>query len=204
MLTTSRPPVIVAHHKPFHSGLSRGQSSVKLHTVSQASKLAQVSAGTVRSLTGGKYGSIYAGLWSEDATPGPGGTRLLRDSDIVMLRYIRSQTERGRAHEAIAADIRAGALVDVQLPEEAEEEPEPPEPTPGGEPDPAQGGAMVLYSWGRLLQSQLAAAQERETDMTERLIDAERRAAAAESRAAALADQLTERRRSWWDRLRNR
>lgn len=199
-------PRYSCHHKPFTNGLSRGQSSVKLHTVSQASKLAQVSPGTVRSLTGGKYAAAYVGLWSPDATPGPGGTRLLRDADLAMLRYIRSQTERGRSHAEIAADIRAGALVDV-LPEETAQEEDaapPPDPMPGGEPDPAQGGAMVLYSWGRLLQTQLAAAQERETDMTERLIDAERRAAAAESRAAALADQLAERRRSWWDKLRNR
>ncbi len=60
---------------------------------------------------------------------------------------------------------------------------------------------MVLYSWGRLLQSQLANSQERETELTERLIDAERRAAAAESRAQALADQLAERPRGFLARL---
>ena len=119
-----------------------------------------------------------------------------------MIRYIRSQTERGRTHEAIAADIRAGVLEDLAQAEE--DQPAPQEPTPGGENEPTQGGAMVLYSWGRMLQSQLAESHERETDLTERLIDAKRRAAAADARAQALADQLTERQRSWWARLLGR
>lgn len=178
---------------------------MKLYTVSQASKVTGISPAAIRTLNGGgRYAAAYAGLWSPEATPGPGETRLLRDSDLVMLRYIRSQTERGRSHEAIAADIRAGALVDV-LPGEAEEEPQEPappaEPAPGGEEEPNQGAAMVLYSWGRLLQTQLADSQIRETDLTDRLIDAERRAAAAESRAQVLEAELADRRRSWVARL---
>ncbi len=163
-----------------------------LYSTGEAARAAAISPGTVRNLVTGMFAVYYAGLWSPGATPGKGAPRVFTEEDITLLRYIRSQTERGRSHESIAADIRAGALEDLAQPEE--------EPPPG-EAEPTQGGAMVLYSWGRLLQSQLAESHERETDLTERLIDAERRAAAAESRAQALADQLAERPRGFLARL---
>jgi len=168
-----------------------------LYTTSQAAKAVGISLATIRNLTTGRYASAYVGLFSSGATPGTGTGRVMTESDIAILRYIRGETLKGRLHEAIAADIRAGALEDAQAEEDRRE---PQEPTPGGEAEP-QSGAMVLYSWGRLLQSQLAESHERETDLTERLIDAERRAAAAESRAQALADHLAERQRGFLARL---
>ena len=173
------------------------------YTSSQAAKAAKVSSATVRSLTGGKYRAEYAGLWSSGATPGDGSARLLTEADITLLRYISVQTERGRSHAAIAADIRAGALNDISLPEPEEDEPEPPPPAP----PPDQSRAMLDPTAAAMLaamRDEFTAAHARNAELQTALIDAERRAAAADARAQVLEAELADRRRSWLSRLLGR
>jgi len=179
--------------------------SETLYASSQAARLAGISGGSLRNYTqGGRFGRLYAPYLSAGAAPAPGQPRQFTGEDIAVLRYVRSRTAQGAAHETIAAELAAGALetFDWQPPEEsaaqvraarqAGQEEEEGQGVDGGR----QPAALAIMA--QTLTAELAAAHAREQAVWDRLVAAEARAARAEGELEAVKAAQA---RPWYRRL---
>ena len=180
--------------------------SETLYPSGQAARLAGISGGSLRNYCqGGRFGRFYAAYLSAGAAPAPGQPREFTASDIAVLRFVRSRTAQGAAHETIAAELAAGALetFDWQPPAEsaaqvraarqagqAEEEAQ-------GVDGGRQPAALAIMA--QTVTAELAATRQREQTLWERIVEAETRAARAEGELAAL--KAAQDRPGFWRRL---
>jgi len=172
-----------------------------LYSSSQAAKAAGISPGSLRNYCqGGRFGKFYAPYLSAGAAPAPGQPRQFTAADVAVLRYVRSRTAQGAAHETIAGELAAGALdsFNWQPPEEsaaqvrearaAQEEAQDVDGwgLPKGPPEAPQPAALVVMA--QTLTQELAAAHAREQALWDRIVEAEKRASAAEAALSVLKD----------------
>jgi hypothetical protein len=138
---------------------------------------------------------MYAGYFSEGASPAPGQPRRLSEGDLALLAFIRERTAAGVTHDQIAAQIAAGDLEGFtwSAPTAGQEEEEAQPKRQAGEAQPA-----ALAIMAQTITAELAAARQREQTLWERIVEAEKRASAAE---AALAAVKAAQARPWYRRL---
>jgi hypothetical protein len=180
-------------------------SGETLYASGQAAKLAGISAGSLRNYAqGGRFGRFYAPYLSAGAAPAPGQPRQFTGEDIAVLRYVRSRTAQGAAHETIAAELAAGALesFDWQPPAESAAQVRAARQA-GQEEEEAQGvdggrQPAPLAIMAQTLTAELAAARAREQALWNRVVESEAGRARAEGELAAL---KTAQGRPWYKRL---
>lgn len=183
-----------------------------LYSSGRAAHLAGVSEGSLRNYTqGGRFGALYADLFSAGVAPGPGQPRQFTAADVAILRYIRERTRLGLPHERIAAEVRAGALdaSDWQPPTEsaADVRAERAGQVEATQEEGPTAALVVVQEVARQLAGVMAAqlqdAQALNQDLAAQILDAERRAAAAE-REAQLRTEEAVQLRTELAKLRNR
>lgn len=179
-----------------------------VYSMNEAARAASVSGASLRNYTaGGQFGRYYEGLFSPEASPGPGQPRHFTEDDITLVRFIRAQTSAGASHAQIAAKVRAGELAGFTW--------QPPPQEPGAVPEEAprrgrreseSSAALALREVGGQLAAQLAGivtaqleeAQARARELETQLRESEARAARAEGELTALRAAQA---RPWYRRL---
>lgn len=128
-----------------------------VYNVSSAAAVVGVSPSTLRN-----WIRQYAAHLSPGATPAPGSERILNDSDVAKLQFVKAQRDQLRDYDTIntelaqaPTDLATTPYIDIQAATE------PPQPAPV-----ATVGADVLQALQKL-------ADERYTDLARRVSEAE-------------------------------
>lgn len=154
------------------------------YTTSQAARIAGIAASSIRNYTRDPRLTPH---FSPTAATTP---RQLTTDDVKTLRYIADATAAGSTISDVADRLTAG---DVDLSQWAP--PDAPQQTTDA---PLIDPAMMLAL--QTLREQFSAAHDQNSELQRRLIDAETRAAILQTQL----DAITQRRRSWLQRLFDR
>lgn len=180
----------------------------RLFSTSEAARIAGVVASSVRNYT---RDPRFSDHFSEQAQPTGNKARQFTANDVKLLCFIGEQPA-GVPLDAIAENLSEKLAAYEWTLEEAQRQADnrprkarnSPKTGPGAqqqqqaEQEGAPAPLAILERMTIVMQTQFAAAREREAELQAQLIDAERRATRAEAQLAALQEQRSQ---SLWARL---